>query len=225
MNNTVVKVPQGGGTEREKIGAGTHYGRCYSALLLGTFEKEFEGKKKTQFIVMLGFELPRKMKVFKEGEPAKPMVIGREFTFSFYENAGFKKLIKSWTNQDFTDTSEFDFALVLGREGMLNIVDSKDGKYENLGGVSAMMEGLQSLPQINQTQFYNVLDHNQQQYDALPDWIKKKIETTPEFALIKNKVETDKKDANEFIQQHQSEVAKKVQEETPASQIDDDLPF
>lgn len=70
------------GDDRPKtmVPEGTHVGRCYAVVDLGTHHEEWKGKPKTRRKVILSFEFPSQMHVFKEEEGEQPM--GRSKTFT-----------------------------------------------------------------------------------------------------------------------------------------------
>lgn len=180
---------QGGSSNAPKkvVPSGSHVARCYGMIQIGTLESEWAGEKKVQHKVMIDWELPLELAVFKEGEGEKPFVISKEFTLSFHEMSALRKYLQSWRGKPFTDSeaNAFDISKLIGSTCMLNIIHkaSTDGSktYANIAGISPIPKGLTCPDQINATRLLSYSDWNQEVFMGLPDWLAEKIASTPEY--------------------------------------------
>ena len=199
------------GTPRELIPAGNYIARCYQMIEIGTVQESYQGETKSLKKVRIGWELPTETRVFSEDKGEQPMVISQEYTLSMNEKANLRKTLASWRGKDFTEdeAKSFDITKLLGVACMLNIIH-RPGKsdptkiYQAISSVSAMPKGMKAPDQINPNLLLAYDTWDQDVFDKLPDFIKTKIQTSTEYAAMK--------------QPH-------VQNLAPAPEFVDDLPF
>lgn len=202
-----------GGTSYEPIASGSYAARCYSMIHIGTIEETILGTTKRLNKVRITWELPTELKVFKEENGEQPQVISKEFTLSLHEKATLRNFLKNWRGKDFTDeeAKAFDIEKLVGAPCMINITHklSKDQSktYAEIGSISPMPKGMTCPNQINPSFVWTYEDFDLNKFNSLPDYIRNKMINSDEFKL-----------AVTNGQEHESH-------ETPASQIDDDLPF
>ena len=171
-------------SNREAIPADTYVGRCVEMIQIGTLTKTFEGKQKEVPTVRLSWELPD-YKVEYDGKE-EPAMIGEEFTLSLHEKAGLRKVLKSWRGRDFTDAELKGFSMknLLGAPCMLSVAHATKGDktYANVATVSKLMAKMVCPDQVNTSRILAYgEDFDWAVFDALPNWIKDKMKTTPEF--------------------------------------------
>lgn len=173
------------GSGFEPIPAGSYAARCYSMVHIGTVETSYEGQKKLQNKVRITWELPTELKVFKEEEGERPMVISREFTLSMHEKSALRKFLESWRGKAFSDEEarSFDVTKLLGKECLISILTKeKEGKkYAEISGVSTLPKGMVCPAQINNTFEFNYDPFDIEKFSCLPEWLRKRMEATPEF--------------------------------------------
>jgi len=172
------------------VPAGSHLGRCWRIIDLGSQKVEYMGETKVQRKIMIGWELFGET---DDGTPlktddGKPMSIFKQYTLSWSENANLRKDLQAWRGKPWTDAeaNRFDLKTVLGAFCMLNvIVTSKNGKtYSNVGGISpvpAMMKSAGLPNGVNKTQLFTIADPDMDVFDNLSNHIKQKIEGSPEW--------------------------------------------
>ena len=178
------------------VPAGSHLGRCWRIIDLGSQKVEYMGETKVQRKIMIGWELfgetddvtPLKT------DDGKPMSIFKQYTLSWSENANLRKDLQAWRGKPWTDAeaNRFDLKTVLGAFCMLNvIVTNKNGKtYSNVGGISpvpAMMKSAGLPNGVNKTQLFTIADPDMDVFDSLSNHIKQKIEGSPEWQSRGNK--------------------------------------
>lgn len=167
----------------KSVPEGVHVARCYSLVDVGTQDKEWQGEPKLTREIRLTWEIPgERIEWEKDGEKKDaPMSIGNFYTLSFGEKANLRKMFKSWI-PDFDPESEvFDEALVLGRPALITVnhVTKGEKTYANIVAVTPLVKGMECPPQENPNVFFTVDNFNG--YDALPDWLKKKVEASHEY--------------------------------------------
>lgn len=176
-----------GGSGFEPIAAGTYAARCYSMIHIGTLYELYMGQMKDQNKVRITWELPTELKEFKEGEGEKPYMVSKDYLLSMYEKANLRKHLESWRGKKFTEdeAKSFDVTNLLGKECLLSIIHkpSKDGSkvYAEISGVSTLPKGMVCPPQINPSFEFSYEPFDQEKFLSLPEWIRKKMETTPEY--------------------------------------------
>jgi Putative quorum-sensing-regulated virulence factor len=185
----IIAESTGSGKDFQPVEAGTYPARCYSMIYMGTLNEEFNGEKKEQKKVRLTFELPTEMKVFAEDKGEQPQVIGKDFTLSMHEKSGLRKFLGSWRGKSFTDdeAKSFDITKLLGIPCSLGISHkvSKTGKtYAEITSVSTLMKGMPIADQINPSFEFSVLEFDKEKFDALPKFIREKVETSNEYLAM-----------------------------------------
>ena len=171
--------------KKEIIPSGSHVARCFSMIHIGTESFEYLGETKTANKVRLTFEIPGEKRVYKEENGEQPMVISKEYTLSLHEKSNLRKDLETWRGQKLTDDElgSFDITKLIGVECMLSIVHSeRNGKeYSNINGISRVPKGLECEAQINESFEFN-FDSCFDKFDSLPEFLKDKIKSTPEYA-------------------------------------------
>ncbi len=202
-------------TPRELIPAGNYIARCYQMIQIGTVEEEYLGEKKRQHKVRIGWELPNELKVFNTEKGEQPCVISSEYTLSLHEKSSLRKMLASWRGKDFTpdEAKCFDITKLVGVPCMLNIIHkasetNPSAIYERIAGVSPMPKGVPCPPQINSNLKLEYDTFDYEVFNALPDFIRTKIQTSEEYKKLKLPNET-------VIDNHSSNITEPV----------DDLPF
>jgi len=174
-----------GGSGFEPITAGSYAARCYSMVHIGTVTGTFEGQEKVQNKVRVTWELPTELKVFKEENGEQPMIISKEFTLSMHEKSSLRKFLESWRGKGFTEAEakSFDITQLLGKPCLVSILHKvKDGKtYAELSSVSTLPKGMVCPEQINPNFEFNYDPFDQEKFLSLPEWLRKKMEVTPEY--------------------------------------------
>lgn len=185
-----MKFPAKASSDFEIAPAGNHVAICNAIVDLGLQpgRGQYPDPKHEVFI---RFELPTEtIKYTKDGqEITGPMSIGRSFTASMSEKANLRKFVESWFGKRFPNdqaASDFDLSVVLGRKCLINITHTeKNGKvYANINAATPIPKGMPTeYPQHNPSVYFSLEDPKQSAFDALPKWLKEKIEnriTEPE---------------------------------------------
>lgn len=170
----------------ELVPAGNHLARCYQMIEIGTEEIEYNGEKKNVHRVRIVWELPNEKKVFNPEKGEQPFSIGKDYTLSMHEKATLRHDLQSWRGKAFTDeeANSFDITKLLGKPCMLNVIheQGKNGNtYAKIAGVTAVPKGMPVPDQVNESFMLSFEDWDDKKFAALPDWLKQRIEKTPQF--------------------------------------------
>lgn len=129
----------GGGGNFEACPAGNHPAVCIAIIDLGTQHENYQGAPKDSRKVFLCWEIPTEQK-----SDGTNHIMGREYTYSFNEKAGLRKLVEAWRNKKFGEGEEFDLSKLLGAACMLNVMNDEKGDkvYARIDGASALPKGM-----------------------------------------------------------------------------------
>ncbi len=170
----------------ELVPAGNHIARCYSMIEIGTEEQEFQGKKKSLYKVRVTWELPNEKKVFDPSKGEQPFSISKDYTLSMFDQAALRQDLESWRGKPFNETEAkaFDITKLIGVPCLLNVVHTKSQKgsdYSKIAGVTPLPKGFICPPQVNTSFVFAYDEWNDQKFAGLPEYLRKRIEATPEF--------------------------------------------
>lgn len=203
------------GAPRELVPAGNYIARCYQMIEIGTVNESFQGESKTMKKVRIGWELPSETRVFNPEKGEQPMVISQEYTLSMNEKANLRKMLASWRGKDFTEeeAKSFDITKLLGVPCMLNVIHKPSKTdaskmYQSISSVSAMPKGMKAPDQVNPFLLLSYDQFDQEVFDKLPDFIKQKMQSSSEYAAMK-----------------QPHVQNFASQPEPEGALIDDLPF
>lgn len=134
--------------------------------------------------VYIRFELPtERIKYQRDGvEVEGPMSVSRTFTASMSEKANLRKFIESWFGKKFPNdeaASDFDLSLLLGRVCLVNITHTEKGQntYANISNATPLPKGMKAdYPQQNQLLNYSLETPDDDVFQKLPEWLRKKID-------------------------------------------------
>lgn len=175
----------------QPLDAGTYPARCISMVHVGTVVEQIMGMEKTLNKVWISWEIPTELKEFKQGEGEKPYVISREFTLSMHEKATLRKFLESWRGKHFTDdeAKSFDITKLLGIACMISVTHktSASGKtFAEISNVSPVMKGFTVPNQFNPSIELNYDNFVNELFQRLPEFIRKKIESSVEYKKMMN---------------------------------------
>lgn len=168
------------------IPAGTHLAVLYSIIDLGTQENTFDPTKGPKRVVRLTWEFPKKRAEF-DGQ-SKPLVLSKELSFSMFEKATLRKIVEAMIGEALSDKAadDFDFNKILGAGCLISVkhTKSKDGTktYNSFAGCAPLMEGMTAPKPENKTTIYSVDEGESAVFSSLPDWLKQKIQASPEWS-------------------------------------------
>jgi len=150
---------------------GNHIARCIRVIELGTQRKEFQGKVDFKKQTLIVWELPT-----EKMEDGKPHTISKWYTASLNEKANLRRDLENWRGRPFTEAEleGFDQRNILEKPCLLNVIKNDKGKVV-VGSVAAIPKGTTAPPQINETIFYDIDDHNETVWSKISEGIRKII--------------------------------------------------
>lgn len=173
---------QGASHSFEPAPAGTHLARCVRVIDLGTQHNEKFGNTKHQVLVF--WELPTEL----DGDA--PFIVWRRYTCSIHDKAILGKHLASWRGRPFdpAELEGFELKNIVGKPCMVTVVhntkETTSGKttYANVNSVAGVIKGMQVPDQIHPSVIYDMDNHDQDVFDALPEYIQNTIAKSEERA-------------------------------------------
>lgn len=192
----MINATNEGGGSFTPIEAGTYAARCVQMIHIGTVTENIMGKEKTLNKVFIKWELPTEKKEFKPGEGEQPYLVSKEFTLSLNEKATLRKFLASWRGKDFTEeqAKSFDISKLLGVACMISVThktSSGNKTYADITNVSPVMKGLEVPQQINPSFEFNYDNFSFDVFNTLPEFLRKKMETSAEYKNMVNNLNTE----------------------------------
>lgn len=187
-----------GSKEFKNSPPGSHLGRLYKIVDLGTQQGEWEGKATYARKMIFYFELHGED---DKGQPltnddGKPLIVTKYYNASLGEKATLRKHLQTWLNLDFNKMPEgFDLEKILGKFAMINVTT-----YQKDGKTRASVEGLSAVPAIvvkhglpdgfNEISMFSLNKFDGVKFDTLSDGIKQMIVKSPEYRALTKEPET-----------------------------------
>jgi len=181
--------------------SGSHLGRLYRILDLGTQKVEWQGAIKMQRKLMFSFELHGED---NDGQAlttndGKPLMISKRYTMSLGEQSTLRKDLESWRGKKFTaeELLGFDLNVLLGKFAMCNVThNDREGKtYANLSGLSQVPAALKKMPEpigVNELMIFSLDAFDQAKFDSLSDGLKEIIKKSAEWRGTNGEEEANK---------------------------------
>lgn len=183
-----------GGGDYAPMESGVYVARCVQLIQIGTITENINGEEKTQHKVRFGFEFPLEKKVFREENGEQPYFLSKEYSLSMHEKASLRKDLENWRSKKFTEeeAKRFDVTNLIGVPCTINVVHKvgkSNGKtYAEIGSISPLMKGTLCPEQINPTQVLSYDNFDVALFESLPEFLRKKIESSKEYKELANEV-------------------------------------
>lgn len=174
----------------EVMESGSYPARIYQIIHIGTVPG-FQGAMQNK--VRITFEFPTELKVFKEENGEQPQVISQEYTLSFHEKSGLRKVIaacdpsalKKTDDEGFVE--EYDIENLLGKACLVSVIH-KDGKegavYANIDTCTPLPKGMTCPDQVNPSKSLSYDSFDEEFFNSLPEFIKSKMMSSVEYKTI-----------------------------------------
>lgn len=175
------------------VPAGTHVARVISIIHLGTRHGEWQGEPKAYNEVRITFELCNEKKVFDEAKGEQPFIISRAYTLSFGEKSRLLPIVKGVIGS--VPPENFDLYELLGKACLLQVIhepakNDPNKIYASIVGTSPLAKGMTAPePENPLTKLGYGDDWNVKVFDALPDFLKEKMQQTDEYKAMFERVE------------------------------------
>lgn len=185
----LLRKSQPSGKAFKTVPAGSHLARLYKIIDVGTQMNDYQGQITYPRKVIFFFELHGEDSA---GAPlttddGKPLSVMKEYTATLNEKGKLVQMLKQWLASEVPDP--FDPKELLGKFGMVNVSHSikPDRTYANLDGVSPVPSIYMKagIPEgFNDLLYFSMEKFDSAVYETFPQWIKEKIQKSPEFRKI-----------------------------------------
>jgi len=176
---------------------GTHIARVIGIIYIGTIKGEYKGQPKENFKTRISWELPTELHSFKEGEAEKPYVVSKEVTLSMGKKSILRPIVEGIIGTSLTDEEAYGFDLdkIVGMPCLLAIshVEGDRGTYVSVNTATGLIKGITAPPQVNPTKILSFQNWDKGYFESLPDFIKDKIKSTPEYQNMGSNLSDEQK--------------------------------
>ena len=172
------KYKTAGGGDNGRIGDGTFPARIVQILDLGKQEDEWKGEVKVRDKLWITFEFPTETITYddKEGKTiTRPRWLSGEFTKSTGDKAKLTPIIKA------TNPEAASFEDLLGCALLVEVGTTSGGK-DKYASAMALPKGMTVAELDNETKYFDMNNPDSEVFDSLPDFLKEKIQSSPDFA-------------------------------------------
>ena len=163
-----------------QVSTGMHPAILYMMVDIGRQKSEYMGQTKISREIVLAWEI--KDEFMDDG---RPLAISKFYKLSTFEKGNLFKDILSWTGERIGDG--YCLSKLLTMPSLLNIVENEHGKPK-IASVNPLPKGMSIDPVHNTPVSFNMPplgEYDETVFQALPAWLKKKIEASPEYMEIK----------------------------------------
>ena len=192
MYLTVNKSQKSENRTFKPVPAGTHLGRLYRVVDIGTQQGEWEGKITHQRKLIFYFEL------FGEddtGAPltkddGRPLIITKYYNATLDQRSTFRKDLQNWLKIDFDNFEEgerFQIKDILGKYAMVSVIQQTKknkeikSKLESLAAVPTMIMK-SGLPEgVNDIFLFDLEKFDSDKFNSLSESIRTIISASPEY--------------------------------------------
>lgn len=191
---------------------------------IGTHEGSYKGEPNVRHQIIIGWELPECLQVFDAEKGEEPAMISAFYTLSLGEKANLRKMLQQWRGRAFTEQelSGFDISTVLGVACLLQVIHTTkaDGNVRaKIDGVMKLPKGMACPDQYNKSRLFDLSESTEEQFRALPEWVREKVKQSAEFSEFVRRVNgaASSQEAPEDIT---------FQSDAPVEQVvEDEVPF
>lgn len=147
--------------------------RCHFMASVGRQAVDWQGEKKLQPKVVIGFMFPEHTHTFNDDAGPEPYYKSKTYTFSMHPKSALRRDLTAWRGKAFSDAeaNSFDIATVLGTALEINIIE---GDKEDARWIDSLMKiGNQAdcPPLPNAPIEYSIDAHNADDFAQLPKWV------------------------------------------------------
>lgn len=165
---------------KEILPAGAYIATVYSVVQLGTMNGEYLGKPTKKNKIRITWELPEEIREF-DGEQ-KPMVVGKTYTASIYEQAKLRPIVEGILGEIDEDT--FTIESLVGKPCMVQLAPAEYQGTEYMDVVSAtqLPKSDPAPKQVNPSVYLDYQEAwSDEVYANLPQWMKDKMAESEEM--------------------------------------------
>lgn len=174
-------IPDDTGTEFTLPPAGTLFARLVDVIDLGSQLVEFNGDQKYQHKVLLGFEILGD----ERRNDGTPHVVRRTVTLSLHEKAALRQILTAMTGGNLPRSLD-EVAGTYCTVSVAHATNAASGRtYANLVSVQAMPKGIKPTDGELPIRVFNVDEPDWSVFNGLPEWLREKVGSSPEFKRTK----------------------------------------
>ena len=174
------------------IPEGSYPAVCVALVDLGLQKTNFEGREGERHELVIQWEAPTET-VEVDGDQV-PRLISKTYTASLDGRGNLRKDLKSWRGREFTseELARFDLRNILGAPCLIQIVHRKTetGTYANIAGIMTLPKGMAKPQPQTQPWSFDIDEATMEEFHALPEWLKKKVEASPTWQQRDHSEET-----------------------------------
>lgn len=165
---------------RELPPAGAHIATIYSVVQFGTMDGEYKGKATSKNKIRITWELPEEVRDF-DGEK-KPMVVGKTYTASLYEQAKLRPIVEGILGE--IDEETFKIENLIGKSCMIQLAQEEylGNEYMDVVSATQLPKSVPAPKQINPSTYLDYQEGwDDAVYEKLPNWMKEKMAESNEM--------------------------------------------
>jgi hypothetical protein len=125
--------------EREKPTLGMHDAICCFVEDIGTHIVKGQWGSKAQHKIVILWEIDENMTgKYDSKYVGRPFMVSKQYTFTLFEKGNLSHDLESWFSKRISDETRkngFDLHTLVSRKCQLNLIESEDGQYINIGSV------------------------------------------------------------------------------------------
>jgi len=166
------------------VPSGTHAGRCYAVVDLGTQDDTYQNRPRLVHKVRISWEIPALRVKYEDGDRAA--AVHKKYTLSLSDKANLRHDLESWRGRAFTDVELKGFVLkkLLGVPALLGVThkpNPKGGVYVNVTSVGKMMASVTCPPAENASIFFEIEMGRNDVFKDLPEFLQDEISKCAEW--------------------------------------------
>lgn len=166
---------------------GNQVARCYRILDLGTQHGDWQGKPTVNNQILLQFELPKQL--MDNGEPYSVSIFINNFLGTKAKKSKLRILLETWRNKPFSEeeVARFDLNKVLGKAGIVTLIEKEAGGKVVIAGVGPLMDGMECPPAVNPLMALWLDEWDDEKWKRVPEGLQKIIARSDEYRALFSK--------------------------------------
>lgn len=159
---------------------GTHTAVLYQIIDMGTQQNDFAGDIKRARTAWINFELSHELM-----EDGRPYSIGKQYGLKSHPKSGFSGLVKALKGVAVDKNLDFKSLLASACNLTIEHAEKDDGSMKSkIVAITALKKGEVAPAPYNACQIFDLDAFDQDQYNALPDWLRERIALSPEYRFV-----------------------------------------
>ncbi len=185
-----LSVPLSSAKAYDPIKEGAHLARCVNIIELGTTSYTWQGKEVSSNKVRIVFELPEE-KIIKEDKTETCALLSVEFSISMGPKANLRHFVENWIGASLfqNEANGFELTDLLDMTAIITVKHTKKGDktYVDIVSAAPLLKSMKCPEALHELKKLSYDNWNQAFFDTLPEFIRKKMEATPEYEQMLNR--------------------------------------